>query len=286
MIARITMLFLLTPFAIGSVVRYEGDRFPEEAGWVVFDRYCQPTEWIEAGEFCQQLVVCPGQQPPRGQRAVYERSLAEFEGTPTFFVEWRVHTDAPRSEIPWGGGARLAIGGFQGISYSFYIASDQAKLYRGSMHPIMFVDLDPAVAHTFRLELIGDEQYTWRIDGVIVDSGIPVGAFPSARNDIINWAGASRWFPNTTRWDYIRYGTIEPAKRVEIDTAEPWIRGDVNCDGLISIFDIDPFVLALIDTAEYAAQYPDCDIVTADVNTDGYVNSFDIDAFIVLLADG
>ena len=59
--------------------------------------------------------------------------------------------------------------------------------------------------------------------------------------------------------------------------------GDLNCDGLINSFDIDPFVLALSDAVAYASAFPDCDYMLADINEDGYVNSFDIDPFVVLL---
>lgn len=61
--------------------------------------------------------------------------------------------------------------------------------------------------------------------------------------------------------------------------------GDVNCDGVLNNFDIDPFVTALTDPAEYALLYPDCDISLADVNGDGTVNNFDIDVFVDLLSD-
>jgi hypothetical protein len=59
--------------------------------------------------------------------------------------------------------------------------------------------------------------------------------------------------------------------------------GDLNCDGAIDAFDIEPFILALTDPAGYAAAYPDCDIDLADVNGDGTVDSFDIEPFIALL---
>jgi hypothetical protein len=58
---------------------------------------------------------------------------------------------------------------------------------------------------------------------------------------------------------------------------------DLNCDGAVNAFDIDPFVLALTDPAAYAAAWPDCDYMLADCNGDGYVNAFDIDAFVALL---
>ena len=61
---------------------------------------------------------------------------------------------------------------------------------------------------------------------------------------------------------------------------------DLNCDGARNAFDIDPFVLALTDTAAYAAAYPDCVQDLADCNRDGVVNAFDIDPFVDLLTRG
>ncbi len=62
--------------------------------------------------------------------------------------------------------------------------------------------------------------------------------------------------------------------------------GDLNCDGLIDAFDIDPFVLALTDPAGYEAAFPNCQLENADVNGDGVVNAFDIDPFVELLTGG
>ena len=62
--------------------------------------------------------------------------------------------------------------------------------------------------------------------------------------------------------------------------------GDLNCDGVLNAFDIDPFVVALTDPEEYATQYPECDIDNADTNGDGVLNAFDIDPFVRLLTGG
>jgi hypothetical protein len=62
--------------------------------------------------------------------------------------------------------------------------------------------------------------------------------------------------------------------------------GDLNCDGAINGYDIDPFVLALTsapDFAAYYAVYPGCDGMLADCSGDGGVNGFDIDPFVQLL---
>ena len=65
-----------------------------------------------------------------------------------------------------------------------------------------------------------------------------------------------------------------------------WALGDLNCDGLVNAFDIDPFVLALTDPAGYAAAFPGCDRMLADCNGDGLVNAFDIDPFVLILTGG
>jgi hypothetical protein len=59
--------------------------------------------------------------------------------------------------------------------------------------------------------------------------------------------------------------------------------GDMNCDGAIDAFDIEPFVTAQTDPAGYPQRYPDCHIELADIDGDGEVNAFDIEPFIDLL---
>ncbi len=62
--------------------------------------------------------------------------------------------------------------------------------------------------------------------------------------------------------------------------------GDLNCDGSVNPFDIDPFVLALTNPDDYSAQFPDCNIMNADLNCDGLINPFDIDLFVQCLTTG
>ncbi len=64
------------------------------------------------------------------------------------------------------------------------------------------------------------------------------------------------------------------------------VLGDLNCDGLLTFDDINPFLLVLTDDVSYAAQYPECDPNLADCNSDGVVNDEDVDAFIARLIAG
>jgi hypothetical protein len=79
----------------------------------------------------------------------------------------------------------------------------------------------------------------------------------------------------STQWGVIRYARsatpVAPAA------------GDLNCDGAINGYDIDPFVLALTSPDAYAAAFPTCDYLLADINGDGAVNGYDIDPFVALL---
>lgn len=63
-------------------------------------------------------------------------------------------------------------------------------------------------------------------------------------------------------------------------------RGDMNLDGICNVFDIDGFVLALVDPSAYFACYPDGDLNLADCNADGAVNTADIDPFIAIVTGG
>jgi 6-phosphogluconolactonase (cycloisomerase 2 family) len=59
--------------------------------------------------------------------------------------------------------------------------------------------------------------------------------------------------------------------------------GDLNCDGVLSVSDIGPFVLALTDPAGYAAEFPNCDVNLADMNGDGIISVSDIGPFVAVL---
>ena len=64
------------------------------------------------------------------------------------------------------------------------------------------------------------------------------------------------------------------------------LHGDMNCDGLVSVGDIGPFVLALTNPSGYASAFPGCDILNGDVNNDGAVSVGDIGPFVLLLSGG
>ncbi|MBN2447702.1 MAG: hypothetical protein JXO22_13295, partial [Phycisphaerae bacterium] len=63
-----------------------------------------------------------------------------------------------------------------------------------------------------------------------------------------------------------------------LEPAQPYLCGDANCDGVVDVFDIDAFVLAITNPVAYQAVYP-C-FVDCDTNCDNVIDVFDIDSFV------
>ncbi len=61
---------------------------------------------------------------------------------------------------------------------------------------------------------------------------------------------------------------------------------DLDCDGSVSVDDINPFVLALTDPAGYDLMFPDCDRLSGDCNGDGVLSLADINCFVAHITGG
>ena len=291
----VAILLVTVSNAHADVFSYEATAFPDEAGWNLLQNYCDPELWVEEGWFHQHVEMCPGDPPPGGQSSVYRRSLEEYIGVETFFLEWVVETDADASELPWGGGAHISAWSNGGVNYLFWIAADLVELDRDNAIPSVFVDIEPGLPHTYRLELYGDELYVWFIDGVVADSGLPQGPYPIF-NPNVNVRAKASWLPNSTRWNYVRWGTIAEDE------------GDYNSDGEVNLYDLYFFQECLTteaggwagcawadmdfdsdtdcdDWALFLAAWtdaadppgiPECDCAPADLDCNGSVSAFDL----------
>ncbi|QOJ14554.1 MAG: hypothetical protein HRU75_07840 [Planctomycetia bacterium] len=106
--------------------------------------------------------------------------------------------------------------------------------------------------------------------------------------DYIPLAGGVFYLRATaTEWrSAITEAALDDVRVVSLSCTLANLPGDVNCDGAVNNFDIDPFVLLLVDPPAYHAAHPGCDPQRADVNGDGVVNNFDIDPFVALITGG
>lgn len=69
-----------------------------------------------------------------------------------------------------------------------------------------------------------------------------------------------------------------PTFRGVTHSCEP--RGDLNCDGSLSVADALPFARALTDPDQYQEDFPTCTAEGADLNGDGEINGIDVEEFV------
>ncbi|GMU33585.1 MAG: hypothetical protein AMXMBFR20_14570 [Planctomycetia bacterium] len=62
--------------------------------------------------------------------------------------------------------------------------------------------------------------------------------------------------------------------------------GDLNCDEVVDLMDVQPFVLAVVDQDAYETAFPGCPPSLADMNQDGRIDAADVQQFILLLTNG
>ena len=169
-------------------------------------QFCEPETWIDEGLYHQRLDLDACPPGPGGGQDSYDRWITDFNGEPKFFLEFRVQTDGHRSEIPGGAPTVVAMGNFFGVVYHITVAEDLIKFLRDVDLPIWFIEIEPGVPHTCRIELY-PKRYGFYIDGYLIDEGVPEGPFP-AHDSRISWRGKSWRLPCENAWDYIRYGVI------------------------------------------------------------------------------
>jgi hypothetical protein len=265
----ITALVATSPGAVAQVISYNATSFPEEMGWLRRSVTFQSDRWLENGwfvQFTEMIQAQPG-GPLYEKEDWYEHSLASFSGTTAWYCQWRMVTDGPSEAIPAIAPAAFVASGFSGILYHFTIAEDRVRLIRDAALPLVWADITPG-PHTYLLELRGTESYTFYIDGQLIDSGVPEGAYPTSDSRLVFGARAPGETA-TTRWDYIRFGVIpQPGG------------GDYDSNGVIDATDVYFFLDCLLGPD---ADGPGCR--WADLNGDGKVNGADIQPFSAALAE-
>ena len=257
-----TLLFSAV-LALADVVSYEAASFPEEEGWQR-STFCTPDRWIEDGRLNQHVEPAECFEPPSGDRDSYTRSIVEFDGQPTFFIEWRCQADGESSELTWGAPAVFVAGSLGPVDYWFAMARDEVWFTRDIDFAVFLVlDIEPDVPHTYRLEIHGDMLYVWYIDSQVVHSDVPGGAYP-ANTPSITWHVQSAFLESAVKLDYIRYGTIP------VDAS-----GDFDSDGDVDDGDLYFFQDCLLGPD---ADGPGCR--WADMNGDGNADGADIRLFV------
>ena len=209
LLALLTTVLLCPPLGTASVITYDGDVFPEEAG---FDRVSSfdVDRSLTDGWFNHHVELGVWGPPPYGEKDYYNFDLPSFAGSP-FFIEWRMISDAPDSEVNQQNGGSLVVLVGGPVRYHFNIASGVARIVRGIQYPVRYFAIEPGVAHTYRLEVFGDEYFEFSIDSLVVDCGLPESVFPTP-DALMSFGTRYYRAESTGAWDYVKFGAIpEPA---------------------------------------------------------------------------
>ena len=183
--------------------------------------------------------------------------------------------------------------------FNFYIGGSRVVHQSGTVGWTYYSTTLSAGQHELKWEYDKDGGASSGSDTVWIDDLSLVGDV-TVWNDIValtaTGASSAQWTtPAVTSADYkvrVRavytdaYGEWDESDAVFEVVEAQYDVGDMNCDGSINNFDIDPFTQAISDPSGYEAAYPACYLMNADCNQDGSVNNFDIDPFVALLSGG
>lgn len=124
-------------------------------------------------------------------------------------------------------------------------------------------------------------SYRWRKDGVPLQNGGNV-YFADTDRLVILWASPA-W---NGMYDVVVTNLCgdELSNAARLTVVPEFLKGDLNCDGVVDFGDINPFVMAMSNPALYEATYPGCPFENRDINEDGKFDFADINPFVELLA--
>ncbi len=207
--------------------------------------------------------------------------------------------DINRRATLWQGGAPRDLGTLGGLnSYAYDINAGGvvvgiAEIATGRPHAFRYT-LDAAGSVVTRTDLGalgGDTSCAYAIN----DDGVIVGS--SYGEAFVYSAGAMQALtplvPPEKHWRLDLARAINNRGQIagvglhfgqpRAFLATPVKPGDLNCDGVVDFFDIDPLVAAFAGATSYDASFPDCRWLNGDCDADGDVDFFDIDPFVALL---
>lgn len=192
-----------------------------------------------------------------------------------------VHTSAPTDILIAGANASGHLARTLEIRESDGFPIN-AKTHANSAPPYTtFRDITPGADQT----MIGHIETTAGAGPQILfgQNGCPVSVFPTHSNGQAEPQPLVEVFPTEVPNSNLTLVEEPVGTACVIQCRFNSIRGDMDCNGSVSMAEMDGFVIALLDPAVYASEYPLCDIINADINMDGYVDGLDIDSYVRLL---
>ena len=254
---------LLHQQALAQVVCFEADGiFPEASSppWTRVGTF-DADRWFSNGRFFQFVELGAWAPPPYGEFDGYQRSLADFANSPSFFIEWRVITDVTIDDIN-GTPVVVSAAGDSAAVYHVSITNGRLRFIRDNpIQVVYYFDFEPNLVHTFRVE-ITSKNYCVYVDDNCIHSGTSIAAYPLG-GAVLVWAARYYQSDHTAQWNYLRYGSVPDDHS-----------GDFDSNSLVDFDDLSFFVDCLLGPG---GAWPGCK--WADMNADGIANGADVQLF-------
>jgi hypothetical protein len=243
----------------GEVLRYDTQAyFSDPLAWATFDAQAAPEDGGVGAKGGYAGAAYDGRHiyfVPVYDGVTYHREVLRYDTQQDFFAAsaWTLFDAAD---------VGLGSGSYYGAAFDGRHVYFAPNLTAGSMHgEVLRYDTTAPFTATS----------SW---GACTPAVLGVGSNPRGYNGAVAKGRYVYFVPYSNSVEH--HGEV-----LRFDTSAG--RGDMNCDGRINSFDIDPFVRALTDPGSYEPAYPECDVWHADIDGDGWITAFDIDPFVQLL---
>jgi CubicO group peptidase (beta-lactamase class C family) len=249
------------------------------AAYEVLGLIVEKVSGMEFDEYVRQNVL-PAMGIPPWETGVGASFPEDFNPREPFYDELSAGRDVFNEGGPW---VRLPYGGWNNESYHTWagrIAASAALLEFGSQRILFGPDAGRSTPRHL------PKGFFDLHSGAFPGTHTVLVHLNSAGNDVVNVVLSNHRF-------YDGQLSIHPGAIFLFDhLLQGWNNwpqrrtGDMNCDGRVDAFDIEPFFEAITDIEAYAAAHTDCTGFNADTNGDLAVDYDDIAGFVECLSNG
>ena len=255
--------------ALGDIIHF-ADNFENDNGWVARNLGATSGDWQRGVPINDPNWAYDPASDSDGSGKCW---LTENWNNPNYQDPWNTDVDdgAVRLISPT---IDMSAGGVI-LSYDYFLRLTRPQ--DNTDHLIVEINSDDGVGAWIEIARhSADNGLAWTNHSISQDELEAAGV-------VLTETMKVRFTANDAEQQSIVEAGIDAFSITTLDCTPEFGLGDLNCDGQVNAFDIEPFLVALFDPDSYAGMFPDCDINLADIDGNGVIDAFDIEPFLGIL---